>query len=41
MADLLRLVVPAWVDALDLAILEKRSSEFLDADHRKSLGDTA
>ena len=38
-ADLLRLVAPDWVDELDLAALEDRSSEFLDAAHRKRLAD--
>ena len=37
--DLLRLVARDWVDELDLATLEDRSSEFLDAAHRKRLGD--
>ena len=40
-ADLLRLVIPGWVDELDLATLEDRSSEYLDATHRKRLGDMA
>ncbi len=40
-ADLLRLVVPSWVDELDLSTLEDRSSEHLDAAHRKRLGDMA
>ena len=40
-ADLLRLVAPGWVDELDLATLEDRSSEYLDAAHRKRLGDMA
>ena len=39
MADLLRLVVPGWVDELDIAALQDRSSEFLDADHRKRSAD--
>ena len=38
-ADLLRLVAPQWVDELDLSTLEDRSSEYLDAAHRKRLGD--
>ena len=38
-ADLLGLVARDWVDELDLATLEDRSSEFLDAAHRKRLGD--
>ena len=40
-ADLLRLVAPDWVDELDLSSLEDRSSEYLDAAHRKRLGDMA
>ena len=40
-ADLLRLVAPDWVDELDLSSLEGRSSEYLDAAHRKRLGDMA
>ena len=40
-ADLLRLVIPGWVDELDLSTLEDRSSEFLDAAHRKRLADMA
>ena len=40
-ADLLRLVIPGWVDELDLSTLEDRSSEYLDAAHRKRLGDMA
>ena len=40
-ADLLRLVAPDWVDELDLATLEDRSAEFLDAAHRKRHGDMA
>ena len=32
-ADLLRLIAPDWVDELDLATLEDRSSEYLDAAH--------
>ena len=39
MADLLRLVVPGWVDELDIATLQDRSSEFLDAAHRKRSAD--
>ena len=39
MADLLRLVVPGWVDELDIATLKDRSSEFLDAAHRKRMAD--
>ena len=43
-ADLLRLVVPRWVDDLDLAAIENVSTEYLDEacqrqDHRKRLGD--
>lgn len=38
-ADLLRLVVPEWVDDLDLATIEDVSAEYLDEDHRKRLGD--
>ena len=38
-ADLLRLVAPDWVDDLDLSTLENRSSEYLDAAHRKRVGD--
>ena len=40
-ADLLRLVAPGWADELDLATLQDRSSEYLDAAHRKRLGDMA
>ena len=40
-ADLLRLVIPEWVDELDLSTLEGRPSEFLDAAHRKRVGDMA
>ena len=40
-ADLLRLIIPGWVEELDLATLEDRSSEHLDAAHRKRLGDMA
>ena len=40
-ADLLRLVAPGWADELDLATLEDRSSEYLDAAHRRRLGDMA
>ena len=40
-ADLLRLVAPDWVDELDLATLEDRSSEYLDDTHRKRQGDMA
>ena len=40
-ADLLRLVIPGWVDELDLSSLEDRSSEYLDDAHRKRLGDMA
>ena len=40
-AHLLRLVAPDWVDELDLSTLEDRSSEYLDAAHRKRLGDIA
>ena len=39
--DLLRLVVPDLVDELDLPTLEDRSSEYLDAAHRKRVGDMA
>ena len=38
-ADLLRLVIPGWVDVLDLATLEDLSPEFFDAGHRKRTGD--
>ena len=38
-ADLLRLVAPGWVDELDIATLTDRSSEFLDAAHRKRMAD--
>ena len=38
-ADLLRLVAPQWVGELDLSTLEDRSSEYLDAAHRKRQGD--
>ena len=38
-ADLLRLVAPEWADELDFTTLEDRSSEFLDDDHRKRVGD--
>ena len=43
-ADLLRLVVPGWVDDLDLAAIENVSTEYLDdacqrQGHRKRLGD--
>ena len=38
-ADLLRLVIPDWVDELDLATLEDLSSEFFDDEHRKRAGD--
>ena len=38
-ADLLRLVVPGWVDELDVAALQDCSSEFLDAAHRKRSAD--
>ncbi len=40
-ADLLRLVALGWADELDLATLEDRSSEYLDAALRKRLGDMA
>ena len=40
-ADLLRLIIPGWVEELDLATLEDRSAEHLDAAHRKRLGDMA
>ena len=40
-ADLLRLVIPDWVDDLDLTTLEDLSSEFFDAGHRKRVGDMA
>ena len=38
-ADLLRLVIPDWVDELDLTSLEDLSSEFFDDEHRKRAGD--
>ena len=38
-ADLLRLVAPEWAHELDFTTLEDRSSEFLDDDHRKRIGD--
>ena len=38
-ADLLRLVVPGWVDDLDLAAIENVSTEYLDEDHRRRFGD--
>ena len=38
-ADLLRLVAPDWADELELTTLEDRSSEYLDAAHRKRQGD--
>ena len=38
-ADLLRLVIPDWVDDLDLATLEDLSAEFFDDEHRKRAGD--
>ena len=38
-ADLLRLVIPDWVDELDLATLEDSSAEFFDDEHRKRAGD--
>ena len=38
-ADLLRLVIPDWVDELDLTTLEDLSSEFFDDEHRKRAGD--
>ena len=43
-ADLLRLVVPGWVDELDLAAIENVSTEYLDEacqrqDHRRRFGD--
>ena len=37
--DMLRLVAPGWVGELDLATLEDRSSEFLNAAHRRRLSD--
>ena len=40
-ADLLRLIVPNLVGELDLPTLEDRSSEYLDAAHRKRVGDMA
>ena len=40
-ADLLRLIIPGWVGELDLATLEDRSAEHLNAAHRKRLGDMA
>ena len=38
-ADLLRIVARDWVNELDLATIEDRSSEFLDDSHRKRIGD--
>ena len=38
-ADLLRLVIPDWVDELDLVTLEDSSAEFFDDEHRKRAGD--
>ena len=38
-ADLLRLVIPEWVDELDLTTLEDLSPEFFDDEHRKRAGD--
>ena len=38
-ADLLRIVAQDWVGELDLFTMEDRSSEYLDAAHRKRLGD--
>lgn len=38
-ADLLRLVVPAWADDLDLTTLEDLSPEFFDDEHRRRVGD--
>ena len=38
-ADLLRLVVPGWVDDLNLAAIENVSTEYLDEDHRRRFGD--
>lgn len=38
-ADLLRLVIPGWVDGLDLTTLEDLSPEFFDDEHRKRTGD--
>ena len=38
-ADLLRLVIPGWVELLDLAAPENVSAEYLDEDHRKRVGD--
>ena len=38
-ADLLRLVVPDWVDDLDLTTLEDLSTEFFDAGHRRRASD--
>ena len=40
-ADLLRLVVPDWADDLDLAAPENVSTEYLDEDHRRRVGDMA
>ena len=41
MADLLRLVVPDWVNDLDLDTPENVSAEYLDDDHRRRFGDMA
>ena len=38
-ADLLRLVIPDWVELLDLTALENVSTEYLDEAHRKRVGD--
>ena len=38
-ADLLHIVAQDWVGELDLFTMEDRSSEYLDAAHRKRLGD--
>ena len=38
-ADLLRLVIPGWVDGLDLTTLEDLSPELFDDEYRKRTGD--
>ena len=38
-ADLLRLIVPGWVDDLNLAAIENVSTEYLNEDHRRRFGD--
>lgn len=38
-ADLLHLVAPDWVEDLDLTTLAEVSSEFLDEEHRRRVGD--